>query len=92
MAEILEKMPHWAKQGRRETYPYDDWFDGQVWLLTRGVDFVQERRGMASRIRAAAQSRGLHLTCSQREMPNGTEVIAIKVIGELHRGKVVRNG
>ena len=54
MAEILDRMPHWVKQGRREIYPYDDWFDGQVWMLTRGVDFVQERRGMGARLRSAA--------------------------------------
>ena len=83
MAEILDKMPAWAKRGRREVYPYDEWFNGQVWLLTRGVDFVQERRGMSHRIRAAARNRGLRVSVSQREMPNGTEVIVIKKIGSL---------
>jgi len=85
MAEILDRMPAWARRGRREIYPYDEWFDGQVWLLTRGVDFVQERRGMAHRIRSAAYNRGLRVSVNQRELPNGNEVIVIKKIGATYR-------
>ena len=77
MAEILDRMPHWVRQGRRETYPYDEWFDGQVRILTRGVDFAQDRRGMAARLRSAAKSRGFIVTIGHREMPNGTEVIVV---------------
>ena len=77
MAEILDRMPHWVRQGRREVYPYDEWFDGQVWLLTRGVDFAQDRRGMASRIRSAAKARGFLVSIGHREMPNGAEVIVV---------------
>lgn len=80
MAEILNRMPHWVKQGRREIYPYDNWFDGRVWSLTRGVDFVQERRGMAARIRTAAKSRGIKLKLGHREMPNGDEIIVLQAL------------
>ena len=75
MAEILDRMPTWVRQGRREVYPYDEWFDGQVRMLTRGVDFVQDRRGMASRIRSAAKARGFLVSIGHREMPNGAEGI-----------------
>ena len=80
MAEILDRMPHWVKQGRREIYPYDDWFDGQVWMLTRGVDFVQERRGMGARLRSAAKSRGTKVKLGHREMPNGNEIIVLQAL------------
>ena len=55
----------------------DEWIDGQVRMLTRGVDFVQDRRGMASRIRSAAKTRGFAVSIGHREMPNGTEVIVV---------------
>ena len=67
MAEVLEALPEWAGQGRRETYLYDLWFDGKPWLLTRGEDFTQERRGMAHRIRHAAKRRGVEVTVAHRE-------------------------
>jgi len=70
-------MPNWVRQGRRETYPYDEWFDGQVRMLTRGVDFAQDRRGMAHRIRSAARARDFLVSIGHREMPNGTEVIVV---------------
>ena len=77
MAEILDRMPTWVRQGRREVYPYDEWFDGQVRWLTRGVDFVQERRGMAARIRSAAKTRSFAVSIGHREMPHGAEVIVV---------------
>jgi len=77
MAEILDRMPIWVRQGRREEFPYDEWFDGQIWMLTRGVDFTQERRGMASRCRHAAKTRNINVSIGHREMPNGLEVVVI---------------
>ena len=91
MAEVLEKLPSWAKRGRRTIYPYDQWFDGQVWLLTRGIDFVQERRGMATRIRSISKHRGLKITVSHRELPNGAEVVVVKNHNAAH-AMIKRNG
>ena len=71
MAEVLEALPEWAGQGRRETYRYDLWFDGKPWLLIRGEDFTQERRGMAHRIRHAAKRRGLEVTVAHRQFKAG---------------------
>ncbi len=81
MAEVLDQLPMWARQGRREKYPYDEWFDGQVWLLTRGVDFVQERGGMTHRIRRSAAKRNLKVTVAHCQMPTGAEVIVVKARG-----------
>jgi hypothetical protein len=77
MAEILDRMPIWVRQGRREQFPYDEWLDGQVWMLTRGVDFAQERRSMGSRIRHAALKRGIDVSVGHRELPNGTEILVV---------------
>jgi hypothetical protein len=77
MAEVLDRMPIWVRQGRREQFPYDEWLDGQVWMLTRGVDFSQERRSMGARIRHAALKRGIEISVGHREMPNGTEVLVV---------------
>jgi|TARA_Y100000310_G_scaffold342772_1_gene447362 hypothetical protein len=86
MAEKLEQMPSWAHRGRREYYPYDTWFDGTPWLLTRGVDFVQERRGMVARIRMAATRRNFKVWIGQRANPEtGTDEISVQKTGSLKK-------
>ncbi len=79
MAEVIEALPEWARGGRREKYPYDRWFDGQVWRLDEGVDFEQDRRGMAYRIRAAAKKRGIRVTVAHRD-EDGRGVIVVKAL------------
>ncbi len=90
MAEALEALPDWARPGRRETYLYDLWFDGNPWLLKRGEDFTRERLGMVQGIRHAAKKRGLKVTVAHREFKaedwqvehhlarEGDEVIAVQ--------------
>jgi hypothetical protein len=78
MADVLDELPEWARGGRREKYPYDRWFDGQVWLLHEGVDFEQDRRGMANRIRHAAKKRGLRVTVSHRDEDGRGEIVVQK--------------
>jgi hypothetical protein len=39
-------------------YPWDEWTNGRVWELRRGVDFDIEPRDMAREFRRAAVSRG----------------------------------
>lgn len=90
MASVLKEVPHWAQQGRRESYPYDSWFDGQVWKLVRGEDFVQPRGQMAHRIRAAAQKRNLRVLVShtneeglyRRDVKKTTEIIIVFALGK----------
>ena len=60
MSRVLEEMPGWAegsRQGRREAYPYDKWFDGKPHELTSPEDFVQNIRTMAANIKRAAERR-----------------------------------
>jgi len=64
VVELAVKVaPDWTTQtGRKETYPYDEWFNGTTWRLRRGTHFVQPRRQMAHRIRHAAKKRGLEVS------------------------------
>ena len=39
MAEIIEDFGKITHGGKKNKYPYDEWFDGQVRKLTRGTDF-----------------------------------------------------
>ena len=78
MAERLKELPYWATQvGRRETYPYNEWFDGEPWLLRRGVDFVQPRAQFAARIRAAAQKRHIKVLVAHKTVDD-VEVIVVQ--------------
>jgi len=42
MSEIVDVFDFRKGLGRKEAYPWDDWADGQVRKLTRGVDFRAE--------------------------------------------------
>ena len=67
MPFVLTGMPRWALKGRRESHPYDEWFDGKPRLFIRGEDFDIARRSMATRLRAAAKRRGLKVTIAHRQ-------------------------
>ena len=76
MSRVLEEMPGWAegtRQGRREAYPYDKWFDGKVHELTSPEDFVQNIRTMTANIKRAAERRRIRVKVAH----NG-EVIIVK--------------
>ena len=84
MSRVLEEMPGWAegdRQGRREAYPYDEWFDGKVHELTSPEDFVQNIRTMTANIKRAAERRRI----KAKVVHNGT-VIIVK-IEPLHRAR-----
>ena len=42
MSEIVDVFDFRKGLGRKEAYPWDEWADGQVRKLTRGVDFRAE--------------------------------------------------
>jgi len=59
MAEVLDSYqfrdPSPPSSAR---YPWDEWTNGRVWELRRGVDFDIELRDMAREFRRAAARRG----------------------------------
>jgi len=61
MAETLQQYDRQEESeipsGRPAIYPWDDWFDGQIWRLTRGEDYEIPTSGMMSYIRKMAAER-----------------------------------
>lgn len=59
MARVLDVFP--SRRGfapRDTTYPYDNWFDGQVWELEQGSDYQGKTQGMIGTLYTAAKKRG----------------------------------
>ena len=72
MAERLEDFDSWQRGGTTK-YPWDRWFNGDVWLLTKGEDFTVA----ASSIRASAQQagRGRSIKIRSRILNDGSVVL-----------------
>jgi hypothetical protein len=62
MAEKLREFDFTSSRPRRTdgsyNYPWDDWFDGDIWKLEEGVDFPGEPLMMERIIRTRATNRG----------------------------------
>jgi len=65
MAEILDDH-EFGKRGRSDAYPYDEWFDGQVWKLYQGVDFDCGVISMRVNLYNAAKRNGIKIQTSLR--------------------------
>lgn len=61
MAEILSAGYDFDAFKRTAKYPYDDWFNGKVWRITRGVDFDIPAKSMQINLYAAASRYDLKL-------------------------------
>ena len=57
MAEILENYEFVGPGSGK--YPWDLWFDGQVWKLVEGIDYVCSGASFRSTAGGAARYRGL---------------------------------
>ena len=58
MAEVLESYD-FKSVGRQPQYPYDQWFDGQIWGLQYMVDFDCQGNSLRQSLYAAAKRRGI---------------------------------
>jgi hypothetical protein len=58
MARVLDRLPTRVSSTARN-YPWDQWFDGQVWELEHGVDFVIGPKSFQNIVYEAARRRGL---------------------------------
>ena len=54
--------PQQGKRSRRNKYPWDKWFDGSVWRLTRGQDFQVSLDGFRGAAGQAAKRHGVRIT------------------------------
>lgn len=59
-----------------ELYPYDDWFDGDVWKLKMFEDFFVEPGSMQSAVYQAARKRGLKV---RTHIPTTEDCLYIQV-------------
>lgn len=61
MPRVLQELPASTrtKVGREEKYPFDEWFDGNVYELVEGEDFEAKRSTLATVIHNAATKREL---------------------------------
>jgi hypothetical protein len=57
----IEFMSHHSR------YPWNEWFDGSTWELTRGEDFDCPASSFRVRAQAAAAQRGMKLATRVRE-------------------------
>jgi hypothetical protein len=57
MAEVVDSIP--PRKNGKEKYPWEQWFDGRAWRITRGTDFDVEVAVMRQNIWQAARTRGL---------------------------------
>ena len=59
MAEAVARLPGSGGRKKMEDYPWDEWLDGQVWLLKRDKDFAPTPQSMRAYVYRAARSRGI---------------------------------
>lgn len=45
-------------------YPWDEWFNGQQWLIKRGEDFTPDAQTFRTMLYSRAKGRGLRLRAS----------------------------
>jgi len=70
--------PVWVKgKGRPILHPYDEWLNGEKWILRRPYHFNVDRKVLANRIRNQAALRGLRITCHTRIDDEGTEEVYV---------------
>lgn len=62
MPRVLDALPvanRGGSIGRSEKYPFDEWFDGNVYELVEGEDFDSKRSTMATVLHNAATKRDM---------------------------------
>jgi hypothetical protein len=58
-----------AESKGRNRYPWDDWFDGDIWKITRGEDFDAEPLMMERIIRTRASNKNHRAKVTLRHLP-----------------------
>ena len=83
MAEVLEDFEFIH---HRTVYPWDEWLNGQIWQLKKGVDFETEIVSMYNLIRTTAKRRKLLI-----RIQTTSDSIILKVTGPVQE-KELENG
>jgi hypothetical protein len=53
-----------GQRGRPDMYPWDEWFDGSIWKLTRGEDFDATTNSMRMMTYKNGERRGIKVKTS----------------------------
>jgi len=56
---VKAKKPVDFKNSRHSKYPWDEWLDGDQWILTPGKDFTTTSEAFSSAMWRASKVRGL---------------------------------
>ena len=67
MAKVLKQFHFVA----RDRYPWTEWFDGRIWLLTQGADFHCQAQSMQTLAHAKGRKKRFKVSVQRR----GDEVI-----------------
>lgn len=73
----------WPKKITEEKYPWNDWFNGNVWKLKPGEDFVVDLRSFRSAIYMAAKRYGYRV---KTHVTRKQDLVYIQKVGKA-RGK-----
>lgn len=76
MARVVDELPPLG--GGEPKYPWDQWLDGQVWLLDPAVDFPPGVKTHGFRSAAANAARGRGLRVAIRVRPEGVYLQAVE--------------
>lgn len=72
MAEVLNDFVFAARKRPRQ-YPWDEWFDGQVWMVTQGEDFDMTLKNFRSFAYDHAKQRGVKIRTRTIAKPDGDQ-------------------
>jgi hypothetical protein len=64
MAHILDSFPDDLSRGGKQKYPWDDWLNGQVWQLNKGVDYSSTPAEFRSQVYTAARKHKVSVRCA----------------------------
>lgn len=82
MAERVKEWPQWKPAPRRTKYPWDEWLNGDMWVLEQGKDFTSAPERMRQVIGMTARYRGLRVKTSVNKAEN---LVAVQVVGKRPR-------
>lgn len=76
MAQRITEWPQWRSK-RLSKYPWDDWFNGEMWVLKQGEDFEASPERMRQMIGVTARHRGIKVRTSVNKDEN---LVALQVV------------
>jgi hypothetical protein len=75
---VARKVKQFPELPGRSAYPWDDWLDGSIWELTRGVDFKGTPNTFRSNARVQAVRRGGKIRARILKGADGGEKVYIQ--------------